>query len=221
MTRTIYDIANEDPQFSTQISYIDNVYLDADMKRLLPLTALYAPNPEWEGKKTKMEEIAKNVLENHLFEKLYWCNTLRNMTGTTITSLNKKNWNISVNSGNFPCFDTLEIVESGAPKRACITKCDILARNGIVHELDTVLLFEAAETRPPSEFAGDFPSDSGTGGAGGGNKAPSPPTVFQRPTPNSPAKAPAIQPGKGEQSGAVSFSSVALTAVTLLSTLLL
>jgi hypothetical protein len=218
VTHTVYDIANEDPKFSTQIAYIDTVYLDTDIKRLLPLTALYAPNEEWEGKKTKLEEIAKNVLESHLFDDLLWCDRLRELAGTTVTSLNEKQWTITINSDNFPCFETTETVVVGAVKSACITKCDILARNGVVHEMDTLLLFEAAETRSPSEFVGDFPSDSGSGGG-----APKPPSVFQRPVPVTPGSAPAqtVAKGEGEQSAAVSHSLVAVTAVILLGTLLL
>jgi Fasciclin domain len=221
-TDTIYDIATEIPEYSTQIAYIDTVYLDADMKRLSPLTAMYAPNKEWEGKKTKMEEIAKNVLESHMFEKMLWCGLLRNMTGQTVTSLNEKQWNITINDANFPCFNTLEPIGADQPKRACITKCDILARNGIVHELDTLLLLEAAETKSPSAFGGNFPSDSGT--STGVDQAPHPPTVFHRPSPSTisaPGQAPAVQPGAGEKSGAVALSLVAATGVALMVTALI
>jgi Fasciclin domain len=203
VTKTIYDIANEDPKFSTQIAYIDSVLLDSDMRRLLPLTALYAPNEQWEGKATKMQEIAKNVLKNHMFGKLYWCDELRQLAEDEIavTSLNDKVWNITINEDNFPCFDTLEVSDKGKPLRACITQCDILARNGIVHELDTLMLFEAAETRPPSTaFA---PTAS----------APRTPTVYQRPTTTTnakPASAPAAASAKSGAPATFTYSFISL-----------
>jgi hypothetical protein len=50
---------------------------------------------------------------------------------------------------NFPCFGTQS--ESGAEEvRACITECDVLSRNGIVHLIDKVLLMDVLETRGPS-----------------------------------------------------------------------
>jgi hypothetical protein len=215
VTRTVYDIAKEDPKFSTQISYIDTVRLAADMKRLLPLTAFYAPNAEWEGKVTRIEDIAKTVLESHMFEKLLWCDTIRSMKGSAITSLNNRTWEISINDAGFPCFDTYE-EEDGQTKRACITKCDIIARNGIVHELDTLLLFNAAETRPPSSFTGSFPT-------AGTPAAPSPPTVFQRPSQSSltnddtPAAAPSvIDFGAGKQSSAIMVQSYGATIMLTL-----
>lgn len=206
VTKTIYDIANEDPKYTTQISYIDTVMLDSDMKRLLPLTAMYAPNKEWEGKKTEMNEIAEKVLKNHMFEKLYRCDELRSMVDMPILSVNGKMWTVSVNKNDFPCFES---ADDAAPKKACIIKCDILARNGIVHELDTLLLFEAAETRPPSEFGGSFPSDSATGTGGGSPE--STPTVFQRPTP----KAPAAAPKSNESSSATATNTVSSFSVVL------
>lgn len=201
VTHTVYDIAKEDPKFSTQTTYIDSVRLESDMKRLLPLTTFFAPNPEWEGKVTKIEEIAKTVLESHIFEKLLWCDTLRDMVGngTSVTSYNNQTWTLSINQDGFPCFDTYEEAD-GAMNKACISKCDIIARNGVVHELDSLLLFDPAETRPPSQFAANVPRPP---------SAPSPPTVFQRPSDSSltaddsPASAPSSKIGFGdEQSGA-------------------
>jgi ethanolamine utilization microcompartment shell protein EutS len=220
VTHTVYDIAKEDPNFSTQISYIDYLQLDGDMKRLLPLTTFYVPNPEWEGVVTKIEEIAKTVLESHIFETLLWCDTLRDMVGngTSATSYNNETWTLSINQDGFPCFDTYGKAD-GQMRKACISKCDIIARNGIVHELDTLLLFDAADTRPPSQFVDNVPRPP---------SAPSPPTVFQRPSDSSltaddaPVKAPSSKIGfGGDQSGALLATlSGATLIVSIASTLI-
>jgi hypothetical protein len=70
------------------------------------------------------------------------------MAGERVDSHNGQTWLISVNEAGFPCFDTIEVF-GGAAKKACVTQCDILARTGIVHELDTVMVYDVPETRPP------------------------------------------------------------------------
>lgn len=220
---TVYDMAKVDPNFSTQIAYIDSVFLDGDMKRLLPLTALYAPNPEWEGKQVEMNNIAKGVLENMMFGTLLWCDKLRNMTGTSVTSVNEKNWTITINDKKFPCFETLGQSTGTPPMKACITKCDILALNGIVHELDTLLLSETATTGPPSAFSATNSGSSGSNtSTSGGQQPQSSPTVFYRqsaPGVNAPGAAPSVK--AGSKSGAISQSLVVATAAVLLLTSLI
>jgi uncharacterized surface protein with fasciclin (FAS1) repeats len=221
VTHTVYDIAKEDPQFSTHISYIDTVRLDADMKRLLPLTTFFAPNDAFEGKVTRMEDIADKLLKNHIFEKLLWCDTILDMIDGSITSLNNHSWTISKGSNGLPCFDTYADTD-GTVKRACIKKCDTLARNGIVHELDDILLFNPSETRPPSAFGDNFPS-------GNLPVAPAAPTIFQRPSDSSltsDASSPEASPtdisfGAGEQSNAVIQSTlICAIAVTVSMTIM-
>jgi hypothetical protein len=182
VTHTVYDIAKVDPKFTTHIIYIDSVQLDTDMKRLLPLTSLYAPNDAWKNKKTDMLDIADKVLKNHMFEKLLWCDKLLSMAESkeTITSLNERVWNVTKNDKNMPCLETPE-EGTGKILRACVTKCDILARNGIVHELDAALFFENPETRAPSDVdvgSGVSPTDGG-----GSSSGPPPSDVYQRPVP--------------------------------------
>jgi uncharacterized surface protein with fasciclin (FAS1) repeats len=209
VTHTVYDIANEDPRFSTHVSYIKIVRLESDMKRLLPLTTFFAPNEAFEGKITEAQEIAKTLLESHIFEKLLWCHTIVDLAGSTITSYNNQTWKVSVGESGMPCFDTYADA-NGKIKKSCITKCDILARNGIVHEIDELLLFNPAETRPPSTF-GDIPNVNIP-------TAPSPPSVFQRPSPSSlddsPANEEGISFGAGEKSNAFVGQSLA-TAVAI------
>ena len=220
VTRTVYDIANEDAKFSTHVSYIDTVRLDADMKRLLPLTTFFAPNDAFEGKITNAKDIAETLLKNHLFETLLWCDTIKELK--SITSLNNRTWTISIGSNGLPCFDTYANAD-GTIKKTCIKKCDVLARNGIVHELDDLLLYNPSETRPPSSFSGSFPS-------GNLPVAPAAPTVFQRPSDSSltgdePVASPkdddGVNFGEGEESSALLPSSLATAlAVTVSMTIL-
>jgi len=194
VTHTVYDIAKENPKFSTQILYIDTVRLATDMKRLSPMTALYAPNEDWENVVTPMTEIAETVLKNHMFKELLWCEDLVAMAGTEmVTSLNNQNWTISVNDGGFPCFDAAVAAEG--TQRACITKCDVLVRNGLVHELDYRMEYVDAATAAPDNGA-----PTGTGTDNG--------SVFQRPNGAETGGGDGnSQGGDGNSDGDVSFGS--------------
>ena len=155
--------------YSGQITLIDTVFLKQDMRRLLPLTAMFAPNSDWDNKLIKLEDISKVILENHLIENLAWCDTLVKLAGEKIDTLNGQLWMVSVNEHGKPCFDTK--VPGGESYKSCIVECDILARNGIVHLLDKVMLFETPETLGPQ--APTVPTMS----------RPSTPTYFSNPTP--------------------------------------
>jgi hypothetical protein len=206
VTHTVYDIANVDPQFRTHVLYIDAVYLETDMKRLLPLTAMYAPNDVWQGKKFDMDIIGEGILKSFIFEKLLWCDVLLKAEGTTLISLNKKMWNVTVNhETNMPCFQTLEqYLPENMPQRACVTKCDTLARNGIVHELDFLMLSEIPETRPPTVEMAPIPV------------APRAPTVFAAPV-LQPIAAPTVA---GDEPVSVSGGVAAHTSLVAMAALL-
>jgi hypothetical protein len=172
MTWTVYDFAKNDDSFQTQITMIDAVFLATDMKQLSPLTVLFAPDDKWGNLAIPMEEISRTVLENMVFKSLLWCDTLRALKGQFAESHNQKYWSITINDDNMPCFQFSTVKASNGtlvdPKtkgagmyQSCITECDILARNGIVHHIDTVLLFEAAQTVPPKLDGARLP---GTGG---------------------------------------------------------
>eukprot|EP00522_Entomoneis_paludosa_P014952 CAMPEP_0172453626 /NCGR_PEP_ID=MMETSP1065-20121228/10853_1 /TAXON_ID=265537 /ORGANISM="Amphiprora paludosa, Strain CCMP125" /LENGTH=731 /DNA_ID=CAMNT_0013205811 /DNA_START=128 /DNA_END=2323 /DNA_ORIENTATION=- len=150
VTHSVYDLINEWENFTTQITYIDTVFLKQDLQRLIPITGLASHNDDWNGKYIALDDISTSVLENHLFAELWWCDTLRGMVGEELESHNGQLWTISLNeTTNMPCFDYV-VVFGGEVRRSCITKCDILARNGIVHQVDKVLFFEVPRTRGPS-----------------------------------------------------------------------
>ena len=148
MTNTVYDIARRLGNYSQQLNLIDSVFLSSDVKRLSPLTAFYAPDEQWVNKQIDLTEISTAVLENHLFKQLLWCHVLNGLAGTEIESHNGRFWLVSTNEEGFPCLDT--VTADGEKTRSCVTKCDILARNGIVHEVDQIILYEDMQTRGPS-----------------------------------------------------------------------
>lgn len=195
MTHSVYDIAWFLGGFFQQINLIDSVFLRSDMKRLEPLTALFAPDIEWSNKIIELDEI-EPVLENHLFTGLLWCHTLleKSKTREQIESQSGNLWSISENQEGMPCFDTIAAFGDES-QQACVTECDILARNGIVLVVDKVLLVTELPTRgptpalPPSARAPTKPSGglnrpSGEGGGPGevnGYTGPTPPVSFSRP----------------------------------------
>lgn len=170
VTHTVYDIVADGMEnYTGQINLIDTVFLKQNMRRLLPLTAMYAHNDDWANKLIKLEDISKVVLENHLIENLAWCEDLVALDGEKIDTLNGQLWTVSVNEAGFPCFESK--VPGGESYKSCITECDILARNGIVHLMDKVMLFETPETLGP--VAPTVPTMS----------RPTAPSFFQKPTP--------------------------------------
>ena len=155
MTHSVYDIANEWFNYTTQIELIDTVFLKHDLKRLIPITGCFAHNDDWANKVIELEDISKSVLENMIFAELQWCDTLRVKArrGEYVESHNGQTWKVTLNeTTNMPCFDTAQVF-GGPIQRSCVTKCDILARNGIVHQIDRVMFFGIPETvgpQPPS-----------------------------------------------------------------------
>jgi len=150
VTHSVYEIGFWLENYYEQLNLIDGVFLDSDMKRLEPMTALYAPDADWRNKIIEVDNI-EPVLENHLFEDLLWCHVLidKAINRETIESLNGQVWGVSVNDLGMPCIDT--IADSGEEvARSCITECDHLARNGIVHTVDKVVLSSQVETRGPT-----------------------------------------------------------------------
>jgi len=218
MTDTVYDVAKKRPIYSTQVGLIDTVFLTEDMKRLLPLTAMYSPNSVWENKIIELEDISKMVLESHVFKELQWCDELRKMEGKNLTSLNGLEWKISINEDNMPCFDTYLTAGGGSTfQKACITKCDILARNGIVHELDNIMMSEVGETLAPRSMRPIAPTA----------RRPSPPTVARptyfggnEPRPTRQAPSAVVDPSKGS-SAAAAYRKTAAAAVIALSLVIL
>jgi uncharacterized surface protein with fasciclin (FAS1) repeats len=168
MIWTVYDYLKNDENFETQATMVDAVYLASDMKQLSPLTVLYAPDDSWKNLAIPMEEISKTVLENMVFKTLLWCDTLRSLKGQYAESHNQKYWIITVNDKNMPCFEFSEeksgsnsSSSSQAVYQSCITQCDILARNGIVHHIDTVLLYETVQTLSPKLEGARLPGTVG------------------------------------------------------------
>jgi hypothetical protein len=148
MTETVYDVARRLGNYDDQLNLMDTVFLSEDIKRLSPLTVLYAPNSQWQNKKINLADISVSVLKNHIFNTIHWCHELVKLSGTKLESDNGQFWLVSVNPAGFPCFDV--ITSTNQKSRSCITKCDILARNGVVHEVDEILLYEQLATRGPS-----------------------------------------------------------------------
>jgi hypothetical protein len=195
MTDTVYDVAKKRDDLSFHVTLIDTVMLNEDMEFLLPLTAIYVNNDGWDGIQIKLDDIAPVILESHLFENLLWCNDLRAMSGTRVESLNGQTWFIVVNEDNFPCFLTEESA-GGEPQKACITECDILSRNGIVHVMDRVLVYQTSE-------AGDVPQPTAQLDFSQPGSAP----TFTRPTPSNGGSSPSSFGSSPSSDGAPSGSA--------------
>jgi hypothetical protein len=181
MTDTVYDVAKKragpDGDLSFHITLIDTVMLAEDLEFLLPLTAIYVTNAGWDGVQISIDDIAPVILESHIFQDLIWCDDFRALAGMRVESLNGETWFVTVNDEGFPCFLTEETF-GGPAKRSCITECDLLARNGLVHVMDELLVYEtdqqddASQPVPQLDFGGSAPTF--TRPTGGSSPASSP-----------------------------------------------
>lgn len=155
ITHSVYEIGDWLGRYYEQLNLIDSVFLDDDMKRLEPMTAVYAPDSEWRNKKIELDNI-EYILESHLFEALLWCDVLLEYApgsgheneGKKIESLSGAEWSITKNGLGMPCFTIF--IGLGEQLASCVTECDVLARNGIVHTVDKVMLDTPVATRGPS-----------------------------------------------------------------------
>jgi hypothetical protein len=144
-----------------------------------PVTSLFVLDQVWAGlsvtnnSSNNSVNFTEAVLENHLFLSggPYSCERLVELEGTTITSMNGINWTISVGQNDgLPCFTSAGTL--GGDRAACITECNILAKNGIAHTVDFVLV------TPGTSISTLAPSASMASAAPSVSNPPSPsPTV--------------------------------------------
>lgn len=148
-----YSYATRD--FKIMTSYFVFLKMEEDVERMTPLTMFYAPDSVLEKIKIDIEDLSESLLENHVYKELLWCDTLRKMAknGETIESHNGQVWPVTTKVNNetgeeMPCLKTIAL-EGGFTELACVTRCDILVRNGIIHALDTFMVKASLETRAP------------------------------------------------------------------------
>jgi hypothetical protein len=223
MTDNVYDVAKKRDDLSFHITLVDTVFLNEDLEFLLPLTAIYVNNTGWDGIKIELDDIAPVILESHVFENLLWCKDLRAMAGTRVESLNGQTWFIEVNEDNFPCFLTEETA-GGEPQKACLTECDILARNGLVHVMDRVLIYETSESgdapQPTTQLDFSQPGSSPTFTRPTINNGDSPSSFGSSPTDGKPSGSafdqfgsPGSTPGSNNDNGSDAASKMGVVAL--------
>eukprot|EP00539_Tryblionella_compressa_P012447 CAMPEP_0178823516 /NCGR_PEP_ID=MMETSP0746-20121128/5180_1 /TAXON_ID=913974 /ORGANISM="Nitzschia punctata, Strain CCMP561" /LENGTH=658 /DNA_ID=CAMNT_0020485119 /DNA_START=188 /DNA_END=2164 /DNA_ORIENTATION=- len=139
VSRSVYDQSNSNPDFSLLVENIDFVDLTDIIDRDLPLTLLAPDNRAFRRIEFGTLD-GGEIINKHLFRGLFFCDVLANMTSTGIASVNGFTHAIEVRGEN------MEHVWVGG---AYIYKCDILARNGVLHYIDRVI-GEDYETVPPT-----------------------------------------------------------------------
>lgn len=135
--------ASETPQYSRHTEYIEMTpSIRIVLELIAPRTALYIPNEAWIGKAVDPLTVRVDVLENLVFTSLYPCRRFLEMAGQNITTLNRCEWDISVNAETgMPCFTA---ASGGTAETVCITECDLIGQNGIAHEIEAPLLVDSS-----------------------------------------------------------------------------
>jgi Fasciclin domain len=137
VSRSLYDQSNENPEFSLLIENIDFVDLTDLVDRDLPLTMLAPDNTAWRRVEFGTLE-GGEIIKRHIFKGLLFCDVLANMTEVT-----------AVNNVVHAVELTGESNDHLWVGGAYVYKCDILARNGVLHHIDRVIGMEY-ETVPPT-----------------------------------------------------------------------
>lgn len=78
--------------------------------------------------------ISKDVFENHLVYGIFFTDQLQNMDGEVLTSVNGKLWQVKALNGSIAL-----LADGGVNPVYLADKVDILANNGVIHQLDGVL----------------------------------------------------------------------------------
>lgn len=155
-----YLVALDNADYRLHTAYLNGAGLSTDVGTTTPITAFFVPNKGFDSQRLKAP-IPKfddpKIMENMLFDKMLTCADLIALEGHSIQSLNGRNWTISISrKSGMPCFDTTGYVGSTPSRKACVSKCDTLGSNGLIHELRLVLLYVstpeevAASTEPPT-----------------------------------------------------------------------
>lgn len=137
VSRSVYDQSNSNPEFSLLVENIDFVDLTDLVDRDLPLTMLAPDNNAWRRVEFGTLE-GGDIIKRHIFRGLLFCDVLANMT--SVSAVNSVVHGIELKGENN------EHVWVGG---AYIYKCDILARNGVLHHIDRVIAMDY-DTVPPT-----------------------------------------------------------------------
>ncbi|CAB9499421.1 transforming growth factor, beta-induced, 68kDa [Seminavis robusta] len=131
VTSSVMDLL---PSISNNSNLV-NIILDAGLDRILsslsPVT-FFAPAEDFFGIPTT--ELA-DMIENHIFEGIFYFDELLGMDGTVITSVNSKEWVVSVlDSSVF-----LQAERGSSVVARLETPFDLLGNNGVLHRVDALL----------------------------------------------------------------------------------
>lgn len=120
----------------------DNGPIRIDLQHSSPRTVFFVDNKNSTGKSFDMDEDGmwddeSTLLNGHVFAELRSCYDLRGMHGKFLTSQSGVIWTIHVNERNQPC---LNHTGDTTATPICVVRCDVVARNGIIHIVDDFLV---------------------------------------------------------------------------------
>ena len=157
----LYDVGKA-MLFQEQMNLFDAIFLDSSLKQLTPLTVLFVPTEAFQDIRITLELIG-DVLENHLFQNLLYCDTLLELASMNqiLESENGDSWEIVVNEVGLPCFRPTGTPVGETVRVGCIILCDLWANNGVGHVVDVALLTveqQGALTPAPTQAPTNTPT---------------------------------------------------------------
>lgn len=141
VSRSVYDKARADPEFSLLIENIDFVDLTDLVDRDFPLTMLTPDNTAWRRVEVGVLDVGDIILR-HIFPRLLFMDVLANET--QVVAVNGIVHGVELRGEN-----NEHLFVGGA----YIYNGDILARNGVMHQIDRVIGLQYSTTQPSTSPA--------------------------------------------------------------------
>jgi hypothetical protein len=134
LTRTLLDVIQEDSELTTLDHYINEFSLENNISDTLAITVLAPINAAWNSSDV-IESLLGDIVEGQIIQQVWTTDAL--VDGAVLQSTNGQQLNVT-RSGN-------DIFINGAK----IIKGDILAENGVLHIMETVVLDYNTVAPPP------------------------------------------------------------------------
>lgn len=159
---TLYDLVDSESKYSIYTLSIEQANLKGQLSSHTPTTAFFVPNDSFETNIFARDTIPEPVLKNHLFHDLYFCEDLIGFgeIGAVLEAISGQKYRIIVSEDRSPCFVSYSSVQNDEPTTAsCITKCNMLSKNGVAHEIERLIPGATNKNSPsPSIMPSQLPS---------------------------------------------------------------
>jgi Fasciclin domain len=155
MTNSVLDFIQGNSNWTKLETILDAVQLADKLRILKPLTFFAPPDSAFDETLSTLE--VARILENHIFEDILYASELLQKDGEVIMSINGKEWVVEV-------LDESIFLKGSANDANIVAMVqrpyDVLARNGVLHSIDGLLLEDTFISNAPTISPTAAPTNS-------------------------------------------------------------